>query len=175
MTNTSQFLLDICVTNTPDKISVSGVQSHGISDHSLVYLVRKTTWQGKTVNSFVYKRQLKHFNESKFLNDLTTIDWNNVCSSDDLNIMWSQWLTNLTQVLDKHAPLKKRRIGKKKSPCITSAVVQRMRARDYLKKQYDKTRNTLYWKQYKNARNEVNNIIKLDKCEYFIQGKFGRS
>ena len=44
------------MTNTPDKITASGVQSLGISDHSLVYLVRKSTWQEKTVNSFVYKR-----------------------------------------------------------------------------------------------------------------------
>ena len=60
-----------------------------------------------------------------------------------------------------HAPFKKKRIGKKKSPWITPDVVQKMRARDYLKKQYDKNRNNELWKQYKNARNDVNNIKKL--------------
>ncbi|XP_028413261.1 techylectin-5B-like [Dendronephthya gigantea] len=33
-----------------------------------------------------------------------------------------------------------------------------MRAKDYLKKQYDKTRNTLYWERYKNARNELDQL-----------------
>jgi hypothetical protein len=42
-----------------------------------------------------------------------------------------------------------------------------MRARDYLKKQYDKNRNNELWKQHKNARNDVNNIIKQAKCDYF--------
>ena len=45
VTNISQSLIDLCITNTPDKITASGVQSLGISDHSLVYLVRKSTWQ----------------------------------------------------------------------------------------------------------------------------------
>ena len=77
------------------------------------------------------------------------------------------WLTNFTQILDKHAPFKKKRIGKKKSPWITPDVVKKMRARDYLKKQYDKNRNNELWKQYKNARNGVNNIIKQAKYYYF--------
>ena len=33
-------------------------------------------------------------------------------------------------VIDKHAPLKKKRIGKRKSPWITSHVVQKIRERD---------------------------------------------
>ena len=77
------------------------------------------------------------------------------------------WLTNFTQILDKHANFKKKRIGKKKSPWITPNVVQKMRARDYLKKQYDKNRNNELGKQYKNARNDLNNIIKQAKCDYF--------
>ena len=69
VTNISQPLIDLCKTNTPDKITASGVQSLGISDHSLVYLVRKFTWQEKTVNSFVHKRQFKYFNENEFLGE----------------------------------------------------------------------------------------------------------
>ena len=36
VTNNSQTLIDLCVTNTPDKVRASGVLSFGISDHSLV-------------------------------------------------------------------------------------------------------------------------------------------
>jgi hypothetical protein len=167
VTSTSQSLLDLCITNTPDKIKVSGVLSLGICDHSLIYFVRKSTWQRQFANSLTRKRHFKHFNDNEFLNDLNEIDWNEISSSDDPNVMWSMWLTNFTQILDKHAPFKKKRLGKKKSPWITPDVVQKMGARDYLKKQYDKNRNNELWKQYKNARNDVNNIIKLAKCDYF--------
>ena len=42
VTTQSQSLIDLCITNTPDKIVRSGVLPLGISDHSLVYLIRKT-------------------------------------------------------------------------------------------------------------------------------------
>ena len=60
------------------------------------------------------------------------------CASGDPNVMWYKWLLNFTQVLDRHAPLKKKCLGKKR---ITYNVVQKMRYRDNLKKQYDMTRN----------------------------------
>ena len=67
-----------------------------------------------------------------------------------------------------HAPLKKKRIGKRKSPWITSHVVQKIRERDYLKRQFDITRDDEIWLQYKKARNETNNTIRQAKHNYFI-------
>ena len=89
VTSTSQSLLDLCITNTPDKIKVSDVLSLGISDHSLIYFVRKSTWQRQFSNSFTCKRHFKHFNDNEFLNDLNEVDWNKISSSDDPNVMWS--------------------------------------------------------------------------------------
>ncbi|CAB4032180.1 Hypothetical predicted protein [Paramuricea clavata] len=65
-------------------------------------------------------------------------------------------------------PLKKKRIGKRKSPWITSHVVQKIRERDYLKRQFDITRDDEIWLQYKKARNETNNTIRQAKHNYFI-------
>ena len=55
VTNNSQTLIDLCVTNTPDKVRASRVLSIGISDHSLVYLVRKSTCSKPVVNLSVKK------------------------------------------------------------------------------------------------------------------------
>jgi len=38
----SKTLIDLCITNSPEKVSNSGVIHHGISDHSLVFMTRKT-------------------------------------------------------------------------------------------------------------------------------------
>ena len=40
----SENLIDLCITNSPDKITASGTLSAGIRDHSLVYLVRKSSY-----------------------------------------------------------------------------------------------------------------------------------
>ena len=43
VTQYSCTLIDFCLTNSPDKISKSGVINIGISDHSAIYLTRKVT------------------------------------------------------------------------------------------------------------------------------------
>ena len=59
ITNTSRTLIDLCITNSPDKVKASGVLSIGISDHSLVYLIRKTSYHKVSVGASVEKRILK--------------------------------------------------------------------------------------------------------------------
>ena len=58
-------------------------------------------------------------------------------------------------VINKHAPLKKKRLGKKKSPWITPEVISKMRQRDSLKKKFDITKHEHIWSQYKKVRNET--------------------
>ena len=69
--------------------------------------------------------------------------------------------------INKHALVKHKRIGKKKSPWITSDLLQKMHKRDYLKKKAVQTNDKNYWRQYKVARNETNNAIKTQKRKYF--------
>ena len=66
ITNTSKSLIDLCFTNFPDKVRLSGVHSLGISDHSLIYLIRKSNWQVIDVNKSVTKRQLRNFKMINF-------------------------------------------------------------------------------------------------------------
>ena len=169
--NTSQTLIDLCITNNLDKVKASGALSLNIhttysnghstipiSDHSLVYLIGKCTHHKAPVNTFVEKRNFKNFNEHAYLNDLNNLNWEQVCRHNDPNDMWTKWLNLFMSVIDKRAPLKKKFIGKRKSPWITSHVVQKIRERDYLKRQFDITRDDEMWLQYKKARNETNNM-----------------
>ena len=82
--------------------------------------------------------------------------------------MWQNWVTKFMSVINKHAPLKKKRLGKKKSPWITPEVISKMRQRDSLKKKFDITKHEHIWSQYKKVRNETNNLIKQSKRSYFI-------
>ena len=167
ITNTTQSLIDLCVTNTHDKIRASGVLSIGISDHSLVYLIRKSSYDKLIVNTFVQKRNYKNFNEAAYLSDLRNLNWDEFCSLNSPDRMWDNWLTLLISVIDKHAPIKKKRLGKRKYPWITSDVIQKMRLRDNLKKRFDLTRDDNVWQQYRMARNDCNNSIRRAKRHYF--------
>ena len=41
--------------------------------------------------------------------------------------MWTEWLNLVMSAINKHAPLKKKRIGKRKSLWITSHIVEKIR------------------------------------------------
>ena len=77
--------------------------------------------------------------------------------------MWQFWKTQFLVCIDKHAPLKKKRIGNKNSPWITDELVRKMRKRDSLKKKTEQSKDQTLWPAYKAARNEVNNSIKYAK------------
>ena len=68
----SATLIDHFITNTPDKICKTGVIHTGISDHSLIFAIRKinTHITNKNEKNIVEIRNMKHFNEDKFLQDL---------------------------------------------------------------------------------------------------------
>ena len=73
----------------------------------------------------------------------------------------------LINCIDKHAPPRTKRVGKKKSPWITSELKKNMRKRDILKKKAKQTGDPLIWQQYKGLRNSTNNEIKKVKTRYF--------
>ena len=162
ITPVSQTLIDLCITNYPEKISSSGVLPLGISDHSLIYIVRKISYP-KTAAKTI--RRI--FNSSDFLEDLSHLDWDSVQDSDDPNEMWNIWSHLFTSTVDKHAPMRDTRIGKRRSPGVTQSLLQKMRSRDFLKKNFDNTKDLNDWNLYKKSRNEVNNILKQSKRDYF--------
>ena len=59
VTAKSQSLIDLCLTNTPDKIVRSGVVPLGNSDYSLVYLIRKTHYSNPVGVKVITTRSIK--------------------------------------------------------------------------------------------------------------------
>ena len=72
------------------------------------------------------------------------------------------------QSIDKHAPLRSKRVGNKKALWITDNLRREMHKRDFLKKKAMLDRKQSTWTQYKRARYQINSEIKKAKREYFI-------
>ena len=132
VTQYSSTLIDLCLTNSPDKISKSGVINIGISDHSAVYLTRKFAHLRSNMHKTVEVRQLKNFNEAEFLRDLRMIDWNRVTTHNNPNEMWDFWKHLLASVIDKHAPFRTKRVKNKRSPWITNELLRELHKTDFL-------------------------------------------
>ena len=166
ITDKSSTVIDLCITNSPANVVNSGVLHLSISDHSLVYMVRKAHYK-RNGSRIVEFRSLKNFSRENFLRDLELKQWSNVHCFEDPNEMWATWKSMLMETIDKHAPCRSRRIGKKRSSWITNDLKRQMFKRDYLKKKAISSEDPQPWHEYRQSRNHVNNEIKKAKTSYF--------
>ena len=88
ITDKSSTLIDLCITNSPANVVNSGVLHLSISDHSLIYLVRKAQYK-RNGSRIVEVRSLKNFSRENFLRDLELKQCGNVHCFEDPNEMWA--------------------------------------------------------------------------------------
>ena len=64
VTNTTKPLTEICFTNITNNPKLAGVHSVGISDHPLIYPIRKSNFKHPGANKPGNKRQFRNLNDS---------------------------------------------------------------------------------------------------------------
>ena len=133
ITNESCTTIDLFITNNVPTIIDFGTYPVSISDHYLIYAVRKI---GIPRNNpkFIVTRNLKHFDERQTKFDLQSARWPPIKSNNDVNEAWTQWKTKFLEILDKHAPHCVVRARNKPAPWINATVRKQMHERDALKK-----------------------------------------
>lgn len=72
VTPPSKTLIDLCITNSPEKVTNSCVIHLGISDHSLAFMTRKVH------HDCSCPRRIEMRQKSNFLSDLEQMPWSNV-------------------------------------------------------------------------------------------------
>ena len=113
-------------------------------------------------------RQLKHFDQTEFINDLLLVDWKGIVSNgDDINRIVEQWTKMFSFILEKHAPVRNRRVSEKFSPWLTKGVKQLSATRDRLKKQAVRSKSKILMEAYRQTRNKVNKLNTDLKREFF--------
>ena len=168
ITESTSTLIDLILTNMPSRIVTTGVIHIGISDHSLVYAVRKFSIPKRYKPKYITTRQFKNFKADKFREELKNISWDtSLTNNRNPNDMWIKWKETFLTIANKHAPIKTRRVRNKDSPWLTAQIRRLIIGRDRLKKQAIKTGNKDDWKLFKSHRNKVNITIRSAKSEYY--------
>ena len=78
ITPNSSTLIDIISSNEPSRILKSGVVHIGISDHSVVFAVRKFPIPSKNTHKHVTTRPFKYLNANALREDLESAPWNSL-------------------------------------------------------------------------------------------------
>ncbi len=166
ITGTSATLIDLILTNKEENISKSGVIHLGLSDHSMIFAIRKHCIP-KSREKVKHIRNFKNFNANDFLTDLSQMPWENIAQYDNSNVCWQVWKSLYLQVLDRHAPLRRMRTRGNSLPWISSDIKGIMRSRDFHKIKAVRYNSQSHWTKYKELRNKVNAELIKAKRIYF--------
>ena len=164
--------IDLIFTSKEDNVIKSGVLDIGMSDHLPIFISRKINSRisiKQGLHTTISYRRKKDFIASDFDNDLVEeIPLSLYEIFDDPNDILDCWYSHFMKILDRHAPLIKRRVRNNKLPgWFNSEVRCFSRKRDFFLKQFLKTKNSDTWCTYKKWRNRTVHIIKKSKEDYY--------
>ena len=166
VTCTSETLIDHIFTNRASHIQQSGTIPCGMSDHDLIFLVRKKP-RMQNQKRIITFRSFKNVNIDNLKNDIDSLPWNVIDSYEDSNELLDNIHKLLLPVLNKHCPISKRSVRSKAVPWMTGEVIDYIRIRDKLKHKFVKTKEGHHWEAYKKVRNAANNAICTAKKSYY--------
>ena len=155
----------------------SGVVKTAISDHYVVYSVRKYLGGIKHNHKHIHTKQLKNFNKETFLADLAAVNWAAILvCSNDLNVIVDEFMKTASFIIEKHAPLMERRVSERYSPWLSSDLKVLFRSRYRIKSAAVKAKSENLMNAYRQVRNKANNVksrLKRDsyinlKCHYHL-------
>ena len=117
VTAESQTLIDHIYTNNEENIQSVSVEKLCISDHYAVFCNRKSHVSVcKNTHQVITYRSFKNFDEAPFLSDLSSVPWEILEYSDNVDDIVYAWKSLFLEILDKHAPIKSHRVKKKYQP-----------------------------------------------------------
>ena len=87
VTKSTESLLDVILVSHPDRFATSGNLQMGISDHDLIYVVRKQKLP-KTKAKSIECCSIKNLNHSAFNTDLGLIPWDRSYIFENVGDVW---------------------------------------------------------------------------------------
>ena len=104
-------------------------------------------------------RQMKKFGEDLFFDDLASVDWQAIVSySGSLDDAVGRWSDTLSQITDKHEPLREKRVSERLCLWITPELKKICRTRDKPKIAAVTANTELLTSDYKQMRCKANNF-----------------
>ena len=82
-------------------------------------------------------------------NDLKNVSWSTAYIYDDVDNLWHHWAILYNDVLDKHAPIKKKRVRGDQLPWITLQIQRAISRRNRYFKKHVKNPTKTSWEEFK--------------------------
>ena len=109
VTTCSQTQLDVILTNKPEDFKFSGVLDPELSDHAMVYDLMKCRVKHHPRKVFSF-RDYASMDQERLKEDLVAALWQIMKTFDSMDDKYGYWSELLLEILDKHAPIKNKRL-----------------------------------------------------------------
>ena len=157
VTKTSKSLIDVLLTSHAERYATSGSLHLGLSDHDLIFTVRKNK-NSRPKPRLIEFRSMKNFKLPDFLADLKRVPWSSAYTFDNADDVWAHWRALFKDVLDQHVPLKKKWIRGDQLPWISPDLLREISHRNKLFKRHKRNPTSTSWDDYKRQRNKVTSL-----------------
>ena len=98
----------------------------------------------------------KDFSADNFVADLNNLPWNTMEMFTDVNEALEHWQALFNDVLNSHAPLKKKRVKRLHQPeWFTDEFSDAIKKRNNLHQRAISINTTICWRDFRSARNRV--------------------
>ena len=164
--NNNSTLIDHMYTNS-EYIRESGNVTLNISDHDLVYLVRKKNRPERVKLSF-RGRSYRDYDRETFQGYLTALNWDHFYGCNDVDQAWSILLGNIQAEIELMCPLKNIKIKKQKEPWITNEILEFINDKNDLLRTAKRTGLADDWDSARIARNLVSTMVRDAKRDFLL-------
>nr|CAH7739063.1 unnamed protein product [Callosobruchus chinensis] len=166
VTRHSSTLIDVIYVSKPDLVMNKGTMNVAhISDHKLVFCELSTIIAKKQVKFITY-RDLKNVNIDAFKNCLSTINFDLIYYTQDIDVKVALLSEMLKYAFDLHAPVRTARVTKNAAPWLTPTLSRILKQRDTAANTFQQNPNDTNWENYKSMRNYAVASIRREKKAY---------
>jgi hypothetical protein len=160
--------IDHIYTTQPDHHFESGVLKYTLSDHYFIYTKYKLNYKTPKPVKYTTRRNYKSFLKDNFLHDLDlALSKTDIFSLTDVDAIWHTFKKLFLSISEKHAPLRRYRVGSSTCPWLGDDIKRMMRLRDRTHAQACDTKSETKYRQYRNLRNQVTNALRQSKRDFF--------
>ena len=139
-----------------------------LSDHHMVYCIRKFNGAFEKDHKKIKTRNMKHCRKNEFLCDISGICWGQFFyQTDDIDVLVNKWTSMFSFVIEKHAPLKEIRVSERYCLWINKDLKSLMRTRNKIKTAALQRKSRILIDAYRQARNRINSLNVQLKRQYF--------
>ena len=151
--------IDLILTNKSECFLKSHAFELGLSDCHKMITATLRAQIPRIKTKFISYRTLTNFDKEKFLEDLSKFTNNYTCNN--INNDYEHFIDHFIKLLDKHAPLKKKKVRGNQSRFMNKELSKAIMKRSMLRSKYLKNRTNQNIINYKKQRNLCVKLRKL--------------